>query len=179
MGLHKVRHDWVTFTFTLRPYGWHFKGKDRDSCHRVIFPFCLNVASTGQHVRPLARSRGTEEYTTCWWYNSGQRMKTELHKVKLIMFPLIVNIKFTEKNPYALHLCWYAQSQRGREIWISQIIHQYIEIQVCSASWKDKIIFCHILKKRFPAQLWLNKLLLFFCYLFLFKRICFPITKIR
>ena len=96
MGLHKVRHDWVTFTFTLRPYGWHFKGKDRDSCHRLIFPFCLNVASTGQHVRPLARSRGTEEYTTCWWYNSGQRMKTELHKVKLIMFPLIVNIKFTE-----------------------------------------------------------------------------------
>lgn len=35
------------------------------------------------------------------------------------------------------------------------------------------------LTKSFPAQLWLNKLLLFFCYLFLFKRICFPITKIR
>lgn len=27
-------------------------------------------------------------------------MKTELHKVKLIMFPSIVNIKLTEKNPY-------------------------------------------------------------------------------
>lgn len=36
---------------------------------------------------------------------TGQRMKTKLHKVKLIMSPLIVNIKFTEKNPYALHLC--------------------------------------------------------------------------
>lgn len=36
---------------------------------------------------------------------TGQRMKTELHKVKLIMSPSTVSIKFTEKSPYALHLC--------------------------------------------------------------------------
>ena len=36
---------------------------------------------------------------------------------------------------------------KRQETWIWQVIHQYIVIQVCYASWKDKTIFCHIWQK--------------------------------
>lgn len=40
-------------------------------------------------------------------------MKTELHKVKLIMFPSIVNIKFTEKN-HVLYI--YVNMHNSKEV---------------------------------------------------------------
>lgn len=70
-------------------------------CHRMTFPFCVNVVLTSQNFRSLVRSRGTEEYSTCWREKSGQRMKKGICMVKLLIFPPTLNIKFTERNPHA------------------------------------------------------------------------------